>query len=189
MQLAATSLQKTTGIPRSREFWEWKHNRNPFGNSFSIVADHQGMLIGLRVFISWKWKRGEKSFEAVRAVDTVTHPDWRGKGVFSRLTSTLLEQIQQAGIAFIFNTPNQSSLPGYLKMGWKPVTKIPLRLKILRPFHIMSTRIRKRSDLFEETARADQKILGNAEIEKSFYDWEGEERLHTARDKNYLLWR
>ena len=72
-------------------------------------------------------------FEPSRAVDTATLPEWRGKGVFSRLTMRLVEQMQNEGVSFVYNTPNGKSMPGYLKMGWAPVTRIPLWI---RPIHV-----------------------------------------------------
>ena len=61
---------------------------------------------------------------AVRAVDTATHPDFRGQGVFSALTLGALEELRSDGVAFVFNTPNERSRPGYLKMGWQPVGQV-----------------------------------------------------------------
>ncbi len=73
------------------------------------------------MFLRWEWRRNGKTVRAVRAVDTATHPDWRGKGIFSRLTRTLADQMREEGVDFIFNTPNRLSRPGYLKMGWASV--------------------------------------------------------------------
>src|SRR5690606_24306476 len=55
---------------------------------------------------------------AFRPVDTVTHPSWRGRGLFSKLTKFAIKQIDSGDRMLIFNTPNENSLPGYEKMGW-----------------------------------------------------------------------
>lgn len=178
----------TSDIPRTREFWEWKHFKNPFGISSGIAAEEEGKIIGLRVLMQWMWAAGGKSFQAVRAVDTVTHPDWRGKGIFSRLTSTLLEEIAKEGVSFVFNTPNQFSKPGYLKLGWKEVTRIPLWIRPLKPVRIAWRLIRKSEPpVFKNEESPIQKVLENS-------DWEScldptESRLHTIRTSKYLRWR
>jgi GNAT superfamily N-acetyltransferase len=116
-------------IPRSPEYWSWKHVENPFGESPTLLAFAGDQLVGLRVFMRWKWRAAGTDVPAVRAVDTATHPDWQGKGIFSRLTRALLETMRQEGVAFVFNTPNERSRPGYLKMGWLDVGRTSLWLR------------------------------------------------------------
>jgi hypothetical protein len=109
-------------------FFSWKHDDNPFGESPSWIAEtSDGVLIGLRVFLRWGFRdeRG-KLVSAVRAVDTATHPDWRGQGIFSRLTLGALPDLAADGVDVVFNTPNDKSMPGYLKMGWSEVGKVPI---------------------------------------------------------------
>ena len=67
-------------------------------------------------------------FRAVRAVDTATDPDFQGRGIFRRLTLHGLEELPADGVALVFNTPNDKSLPGYLKMGWQIVGRAPVRV-------------------------------------------------------------
>ena len=62
----------------------------------------------------------------LRAVDTATHPDYQGRGIFSRLTMHAIDGLAADGVAFVFNTPNAQSRPGYLKMGWQPVARLPV---------------------------------------------------------------
>ena len=93
------------------------HPVDPFGRSFMLVAETDGRIVGLRAFMRWEFVAGDRRFRAVRAVDTATHPDHQGKGIFSRLTLEALDSLRDQA-DFIFNTPNEKSLPGYLKMGW-----------------------------------------------------------------------
>ena len=69
--------------------------------------------------------------QAIRAVDTATHPGYQRKGIFTKLTTAVLDYAQKDEIAFVFNTPNQQSLPGYLKMGWHKVGVLPMYMKVL----------------------------------------------------------
>jgi len=111
-------------VPRTRAYWEWKHLANPFGRSYLLVAEAGAAIVGLRAFMRWTWWSAGQPVPAVRAVDTVTHPDWRGRGVFKRLTLELVDRVRSEGVAFVFNTPNNRSRPGYLKMGWVPVGRL-----------------------------------------------------------------
>jgi hypothetical protein len=84
------------------------------------VAELAGKIVGARVFLRWQFRdaRGNVT-EALRPVDTVTHPEARGRGIFKRLTLTGLAELHADERYLVFNTPNGNSLPGYLKMGWE----------------------------------------------------------------------
>jgi GNAT superfamily N-acetyltransferase len=117
-------------MPKSEAFWRWKHVDNPFGKSPVLVAEEGGELVGVRAFMRWEWRQGKKIFRAVRAVDTATHPHWQGKGIFTRLSLQLAAQCKSEGVDFVFNTPNKISKPGYLKMGWEPVGRLPVQMAV-----------------------------------------------------------
>ena len=55
-----------------------------------------------------------------------------GTGVFTRLTLAALEELK-IDTDLVFNTPNGKSLPGYLKMGWRRVMDVPIRVRVRRP--------------------------------------------------------
>lgn len=120
-------------MPKSEAFWRWKHVENPFGISDVLLGFEEGQLIGVRAFMRWEWKLKNKIYKAVRAVDTATHPDHQGKGIFSRLTLQLVEHCKKEGIDFIFNTPNKISKPGYLKMGWSDHGRAKIYFKPVWP--------------------------------------------------------
>lgn len=124
-------LKKSLGeslIPKSEALWKWKHLDNPFGNSPVIIAEEVGKLIGVRAFLKWEFLGNGVIYKAYRAVDTATHPDYQGKGIFKKLTLSLLEEVKEDQGKLIFNTPNSKSTSGYLKMGWEKWGKLPLKL-------------------------------------------------------------
>ncbi|MGH8893338.1 MAG: GNAT family N-acetyltransferase [Actinomycetes bacterium] len=123
---------------RTAEFFRWKHRENPFGPSPGLVAEHDGQLIGVRLFLSWRLRVAGRPVNAVRAVDTATHPDFQGLGIFRRLTLDLLARLDQAGLDLVFNTPNSSSRPGYLKMGWVDAGTVPVSIRPMRPLRVVS---------------------------------------------------
>lgn len=115
-------------LPRSTEIWKYKHVENPFGESLVLLAFEEEKIIGVRAFMRWQWQRKGHQFQSFRAVDTATHPEHQGKGVFKKLTLKAIEIAEEEGNRFIFNTPNEKSRPGYLKMGWKPAGKLEVGL-------------------------------------------------------------
>jgi glycosyltransferase involved in cell wall biosynthesis/GNAT superfamily N-acetyltransferase len=117
---------------RSPELFAWKHRQNPFGPSDAFVAELDGELVGYRTFMRWRWRAGPRLYDAVRAVDTATHPDHAGRGIFTRLTMGALDEIG-TGADLVFNTPNDKSRPGYLKMGWTQVGVVPVAIRPVHP--------------------------------------------------------
>jgi len=139
LALAKQSLGELSGM-RTEAYWRWKHEQNPFGKSPVLLAFEGELLIGLRAFMPWRFRYEGKTMQAYRAVDTATHPEHQGKGIFSKLTMAMIDQVKQGEPAIIFNTPNGKSMPGYLKMGWKVVGKTRLRVCV-HPVNILRHRL------------------------------------------------
>jgi GNAT superfamily N-acetyltransferase len=116
--------------PRLAALFAWKHDTNPFGPSPAWVAVAGDRIVGFRTFMRWEFVLDGQIVRAVRAVDTATHPDYQGRGIFRELTLTGLDALQAEGVDMVFNTPNDQSRPGYLKMGWHVVGRLPL---VMRP--------------------------------------------------------
>ncbi|UDY33925.1 GNAT family N-acetyltransferase [Dermatobacter hominis] len=111
-------------------FFSWKHDENPAGASPMWIAEDDGRPVGVRVFLRWRFRRPDGTpLRAVRAVDTATHPDAQGRGVFTRLTLGALPELRDDGVGAVFNTPNDQSRPGYLKMGWNVVGRVPVAVR------------------------------------------------------------
>lgn len=115
---------------RHGPFFHWKHRESPFGRSPGWVATDGDRVVSFRTFLRWEWRRAEGTVvPAVRAVDTATHPDAQGQGLFRALTLQALDELAAEGVAFVFNTPNDNSRPGYLKMGWQVVGRPAVRVR------------------------------------------------------------
>jgi GNAT superfamily N-acetyltransferase len=132
-------------VPRTEAFWRWKHERNPFGPSPAMVADAAGRIVSLRIFLRWRWRHGKYAYPAVRPVDTATHPDWRRRGLFERLTRQLLHVMKAEGVAFVFNTPNATSGRGYEKLGWSIVGRPTIWVRPLRPARLLAELARRQA--------------------------------------------
>jgi GNAT superfamily N-acetyltransferase len=112
LRLLATSLPEAADEAHFR----WKHLENPSGPSHILLALEGGQAIGVRIFMRWTFFREGRVVAALRPVDTATHPRARGRGVFTHLTRACIERYADGKL--IFNTPNEQSLPGDLKLGW-----------------------------------------------------------------------
>ena len=134
LELAQAALGWNPDDPNDA-FFRWKHLENPAGRSPMWVAVDAGRIVGFRVFLRWRFTRPDgRPAAAVRAVDTATHPDHQGRGIFRRLTLGAVEELRDDGrVDFVFNTPNSQSRPGYLKMGWQVVGRVPIAVRPTSP--------------------------------------------------------
>jgi GNAT superfamily N-acetyltransferase len=171
-------------IPKSEAYFRWKHELNPFGESYILLAEEDNRIVGLRAFMRWRWVRSGEIKEAVRAVDTATDPAFQGKGIFRKLTMEAVNSCINDGISLVFNSPNQNSMPGYLKMGWHVAGKMPLHMGLgsLLPSRASQTKVEALLDHYD----------CSVSLNKVPDDWEmpvSESFFHTPISKKYLTWR
>ena len=174
-------------------FYRWKHHDNPFGVSPAWVAVDGERIVGLRVWLRWRFVRDGERWDAVRAVDTATHPDYQGRGIFRRLTTASLEVLREAGVAHVFNTPNEQSRPGYLKMGWEQVGKLPVGVRFRSPLAAASAvRARVPADKWSlptEVAAPAADVLADEQEVSALIAELPDERIRTDLDVEVLRWR
>ena len=179
---------------RHRALFSWKHRANPFGASFGWVAEDTEGLIGSRTFMRWSFKHQGRPVSAVRAVDTATHPRAQGRGVFRALTTHGVREMTEAGVDWVFNTPNHRSAPGYLSMGWQQMGQVTARARPGPPWRwrrLVSAR--QPGDLWSASTTAGEAatdVLDDTAGLQQLLDAFGDEtRLRTARSVDFLRWR
>lgn len=187
VDLVARCLGWRPGDPNA-ELFRWKHRASPFGPSPAWVAEDDGRVVGFRTFMRWEFTDGTRRYRAVRAVDTATDPAYRGRGVFRDLTTRAVDELAADGVDFVFNTPNDQSLPGYLRMGWHVVGRLPLLLRVRTPVAALRTlRSRAPADLWSQPADVGLPVRDVAWAGEA--DASGDGRLRTVRAPEYLRWR
>jgi|Tabmets5t2r1_1033131.scaffolds.fasta_scaffold04542_2 GNAT superfamily N-acetyltransferase len=175
-------------------FFGWKHEHNPFGRSPGWVAIDDGAVVGFRTFLRWEHRTpGGEVLRTVRAVDTATHPSHQGRGIFRRMTLKALEDLRSQGFAFVFNTPNDKSRPGYLKMGWVQVGRLGVGVRVRSAASLARTaRARVPADLWSVPAavgRPANEVLADPGIADLVGAMASQPGLHTHRTPAYLRWR
>jgi GNAT superfamily N-acetyltransferase len=197
LDLLSKTLGSGPGGWRSPELFRWKHERNPFGRSFMLVAEADGLIVGFRAFMRWRFVADDRELRAVRAVDTATHPDFQRIGIFSRLTKRALEELR-GETDLVFNTPNARSGPGYLKLGWHQVGRVTVSARVRRPLRFL-WRLRTargaagvpRQGSIPIDAELARDALEDGEAVSSLLKGSGApaRRLLTPKDTDFLRWR
>jgi GNAT superfamily N-acetyltransferase len=190
-------LSASLGLPFDEHFdsfFSWKHEHNPFGPSPAWVAVDDGEVVGFRTFLRWEHRApGGEVLRTVRAVDTATHPRHQGRGIFRRLTLGALDDLRAQGIAFVFNTPNDQSRPGYLQMGWTPTGRLRATVRVTSPMSMARmVRARVPADVWSAPStggRPAPEVLADAGLADLLRSMARPPGLHTHRTPAYLRWR
>lgn len=107
---------------------------------------------------------------AAQSADTMTHPEFRKKGLFQLLGKKTYDLACKLNIKFIFGFPNQDSYPGFVKLGWK---FLPDQLQVfsMKTGSLACARLLKRLPLLSELYNFILvTVLGHVRILPSFFD-------------------
>jgi GNAT superfamily N-acetyltransferase len=162
-----------------------------------LVAEVDDQIVGLRAFMRWRFRTSDgSSTSAVRAVDTATHPHFQGLGIFSRLTREAVEELRR-DVGLVFNTPNEKSGPGYLKMGWQVVGALPVWIRVRHPARSARGLHAVRTDTsmggappYVDAPRVTDVLKDAGDIVTLLSEASPDDgRLATERSVEYLRWR
>jgi hypothetical protein len=151
-------------------------------------------VVGFRTFLRWELRGpGGELLRAVRAVDTATRASHQGRGIFRRLTLQALDDLRAQGVALVFNTPNDNSRPGYLKMGWVQVGRLGAMVRVVSPASLLRMRhARVPADLWStptDVGRPAAEVLGLPGLADLLSVPAAPTGLSTCRTPAYLRWR
>lgn len=164
----------------SEKYFRWKHINNPHGESVMYVAlDKNNKIVAFRAFMRWKIKVNGITYEAFRPVDSAVSPLEQGGGLFKTLTFKAMGSKEVKNGDFIFNTPNNNSLPIYTKQswGWKEHSKVRFSIYPINIFNFTSIfKINRRESNYLDKAVLD--LYSHSLFQNS-----------SIVDKEYLTWR
>lgn len=118
---------------RTEDWWNWRYRDNPAGEAITWVAEADGKIVShlsstpLRAQIL-----GEEGI-ILRGGDGRTIPEYRKRGIFSKLMLNTIQQGAEKGWSLFLSLPSQQLYPTLIKLGWLDVNKIPKFVKILQP--------------------------------------------------------
>ena len=120
---------------RPEELWRWKHERNPHGASYVLLAERDGQLAAMRSYMPWPLRVGARKVEAVHTVDIATDPAFRGEGLSSKLSRQAIEHLRESN-SFALGLPNDMSRSQSRRIGWQAVDPVPIWVQVRRPIRV-----------------------------------------------------
>lgn len=113
------------------EFIDWEYNQNPVGKAVGFDAwmgDVQAAHYVTQPLISEI--EGQK-VKGLLSLNTATHPDHRGKKLFTILAEKTYERGLESGYEFVVGVANANSTPGFLKnLGFTLIKPLDVKIGI-----------------------------------------------------------
>lgn len=131
------SKQQRSENSRDDSYWNWKFKSSMFAPSILTVAEDCGRIVGVDHLWPWELSYQGEILKAVQPCDAVVHEDYRGHGLFKQMRRFGIDEAISREYQFVFNFPNENSLPGNRSIGAKYLGKITWWVKILKPVHIL----------------------------------------------------
>jgi GNAT superfamily N-acetyltransferase len=111
-------------------FRHW-YLQNPNGDVISFNAFDGGKIIAHYACVPIKMNIGGEVHSGLLDMATVTHPSYRGKGLFRTLAKTTYDYAASNGFDFVIGVANENSFPGYMKyFDFKFVSKLDVKIGI-----------------------------------------------------------
>ncbi|RLM62433.1 GNAT family N-acetyltransferase [Halorubrum sp. Atlit-26R] len=204
------------------DVFEWKYLNNPYVKTHPIFVaeeNYSGKVVGARPHLALELENNNWTGLALQPCDTMVHQNHRHQGLFQRMTLNAVEYYRDREPSLMFNFPNEKSLPGNLKMGWKIVGNAEIQYRfnnlhagakqfaseragiltrtatpLAETFFSVLDEIPLKSerniyDSYPHSSKLDVEIL--SDIPASGLQWRppDNERLHLHRGQEYFDWR
>jgi hypothetical protein len=144
------------GNPR---FLPWLYDQNPGGRALELVAKSAGLVNGHIAVLPRRYKVGAGTMAGSVVVNAITHPDFRGRGIFMVLHEDTFRSPDARGIAFSFGFANQNSERGCFRhLGYREIVRMPLWILPLNLPRILASQPSKRTIPWQAAARAAQPL-------------------------------
>ena len=126
----------------SEEHYRWKFHGFPAPRpSYEYAASEGGRLVGYYGAIPYPYQIGGRRMTVGMVCDVMTHPEARGKGVFTELGSFALHEMEAAELDFVSGYPvRREVMGGHLRAGWTIAFEMPMYLQPLKADGILRTR-------------------------------------------------
>jgi GNAT superfamily N-acetyltransferase len=134
MAAIRTLYKDVWGYNRPVTFDNWRYLSPPDGACPVTLAVDGDKLAGAYTVWPVKIKVGDRVVTGAQSMDTMTHPDYQGQGVFTKLAEACYEIATARGFEILYGFPNPLSYPGFVKrLGWTHTGDVTHWIRFIKP--------------------------------------------------------
>jgi GNAT superfamily N-acetyltransferase len=178
----------------SLNWLKWKYFNSPFGDCIVVMAySKKGELAGEISFGKYEFVDNGKIIKAIYSYQTMVHPNFQRKGLFSSLTNKVIEIAKKENIDIVFNFPNHNSYQPFLKLNFKPLNGLRYWISpgdfgtFIKQFNPLSL---KKPFLVNQISEYNSNTLNQFEkIAKNVHPYSFQNVLYPNRTYDFLKWR
>lgn len=115
----------------SAAYLQWLYADNPDGHAVGYDAWDGERLAAHYVCIPARTRVEGTAVTLLLSLNTATHPDYQGQGLFTRLAAMTYEAAAAAGYSGVYGVANANSTPGFVrKLGFQLVRPLEARIGV-----------------------------------------------------------
>lgn len=112
--------------PLPAGFWSWRYTDSPAGGPWIELAWDNDRLAAHYAVSATTLSIDGGAVPAALSMTTMTHPDYRGRGLFPTLGGRLYERFAASGGTLVYGFPNANSHRGFVRdLLWQDLHEIP----------------------------------------------------------------
>lgn len=128
----------------NEEYLDWLYLKNPEGPVIGFDAWEGKKLCAHYACIPASVEIFGKQVRALLSLNTSTHPDYRGQGLFTKLAECVYEVAAEKGYKCVYGIANASSTPGFVSnLGFTCMGSLDARIGVGKVTHISSMILEK----------------------------------------------
>ena len=119
----------------SSGFFDWQYLDNPEGEAIIVIArdeNNHNKVIGVESILPINILINQKIIKASLSCNSYVDPDYRNKGIFSKLISFMIKECKKKNILCTYGVANDNSFNSFLKKGSHEISDLPILFRPLR---------------------------------------------------------
>jgi hypothetical protein len=121
------------GQSNARTF-RWRFENSPKGKPILLCAHFRDRIVSFNSWIPWEFQYGGRKFIGYQSGESATHPDFRGKGIFSEILRQGETRARNLEIDFLFGFPSEMSYGAFYRQGYYPIAQYRYCIRPLNVF-------------------------------------------------------
>lgn len=134
-------FQKAFGHPTTEEHWRWKLKAQPSAVENVWLAMFDDQPVFQYAGIPTRFWLSQTPASTMVSVDTMTAPEFRRRGLLTRVAGRVYAEWRDRGIAFVIGLPNEQWGSRAAALGWQALFPLQWLVRPLRPEAILARRL------------------------------------------------